>query len=312
MSQEHWSSYWQTGVLTSLPQDFPVNYDGEIADYWRAILSPLSGSVHVVDVCTGNLALPLLMMTELNRADLELQITAIDKAIIDKEAIGNRFPKVVTALQNVNVYDHTDVININQVLDEPVDLITSQYGIEYADTDAVAQPLYDALKEGGRLAFVAHATDSAVTAYMEQEKQVFDELTEMHLFELLAEFGSGKITPVMFQQEAKRQVKILGLKVKSQPRQLTQIIYQALESINIMSIKQLIDQKDKIRLFGEQHWQAQLRAVDLLKVITKMQRDPLWYLPFEDCGFQLMNRQTIIYQGKHHAGVGYLFMKNKR
>ena len=61
MSNNHWSEYWKTGVLTSLPSDFKENYDGELYEYWESVLLAQQTPLRVLDVCTGNGAVAILL-----------------------------------------------------------------------------------------------------------------------------------------------------------------------------------------------------------------------------------------------------------
>lgn len=310
-TSDHWSRYWQFGALTSLPQDFSKNYDGELADFWKQVIEDLPSDAEVIDVCTGNLALPVLMKQIANSTGKQIKFSGVDAASIDKSVIASQHPELADVLNDVVVIDNTTIEKLTDVVVNPVDLITSQYGIEYCDTEKVAPVLFKSLKPGGRFVFVAHATETAISGFMQQERQAFEFLQKLAVFDTLIAFAEGRMKAKLFQGHVKKSLKKIHEALAQKPVQLLQIVHQALGGLSQLNLKQLISQKQKIGQFSSQHLMAQLRANDLLQVIEKMQNNPEWYAPFLTTGLTLESKEAIIYQGKHHAGTAYCFSKPK-
>lgn len=311
-TNDHWSRYWAYGSLTSLPQDFRKNYDGELAIFWQQIINSLDESVSVIDVCTGNLALPLLMKQLNEKLNKSMQITGVDLAKIDKQAIASQHPETADWLKDIKVLDSTAIEDLAVVIEQPVDLITSQYGIEYCDIESIAPQILPLLKPGGRLVFVSHAADTAILSAMKEEQMAFDLLNDWRVFETMKSFGEGRYKPAYFQKQVLKQLSILHEHILQTPVQLLQIFHQALGGLSQLSITQLSTQREAVAQFYMQHWQAQLRAADLLTVSEKIAKNPEWYLPFENAGLVLEHKQSILYQGKHNAGTAYQFRKSDK
>src|SRR5690606_20552509 len=77
---EVWSAYWGQGPLHSLPTSFPDNYQGQIRDFWVGMLSGLGTGHRMLDIGTGNGALPRMAL-ELRGVNCP-QVDAIDAAAV--------------------------------------------------------------------------------------------------------------------------------------------------------------------------------------------------------------------------------------
>ncbi|WP_154222433.1 hypothetical protein [Marinicella rhabdoformis] len=307
--KSHWSAYWKTGSLTSLPQDFKRNYDGELADFWGGALNELPQSATVVDVCTGNLALPLLF-SQLNvQVNKQLNLMAVDLARIEKSDIMKAFPEVSSYLDGITVFDETAVEAIDEKIDQPVDMITSQYGLEYCETSIIAPQIYQLLKPGGCLVFVSHATDTDILKSMKSEKEAFDILQKLKVFSVLKSFGEGRFQPAYFHKQLTKQLPAIHQALIKKPMQLLQVFHQALGGLSQLSLDQIATQQRAVKQFYQQQWMAQMRAADLLWVSEKISNNPEWYLAFEAAGLVLEEQKNIWYKGKHNAGTSYKFRK---
>lgn len=307
--QQHWSAYWQMGSLTSLPQDFKQNYDGELAEFWLAILSHLPDFSSVVDVCTGNLALPLLMHQLNTKVQKEFKVKAVDLAVINKSDIAKIHPDLVDHLNKIEVIDQTPIETIQEKINQQVDLITSQYGLEYCEIPAIAPQLANLLKPGGRLVFVSHANDTDILKSMKDEKMAFDILQEFKVFSSMKSYGEGRFQPAYYQKQLNKQLSAIHEKLVQKPMQLLQVFHQALGGLSQLTEAQLSTQKKAVKQFYNQHWMAQMRAADLLLVSEKIANNPKWYQAFESAGLILEEKKSIWYQGKHNAGTAYKFRK---
>lgn len=308
---KHWSNYWESGVLTSLPQDFKKNYDGELASFWENIVSDLPAQADAIDLCTGNLALPVLLCQLSNKFNKKLNYTAVDIAKINKSTIINKNPELADVVREINIIDETSVEDLSEKIVGQVDIVTSQYGLEYCDTEPVAKKVYDLLKAEGQLVFVSHATDTDILKSMQEEKLAFDTLEDLKVLSLMKRYGEGRHQAAYFQQQINKQLKQLHKILLDKPLQLLQIFHQAMGGLSKLSLSQLEMQKEAIFNFYHQHWLAQMRANDLLTVSEKIANQPEWYEAFIDAGLVLKSKNSIWYQGKHNAGTAFIFRKPK-
>ena len=93
-SSDHWSEYWSRGCLTSLPEDFAANYDGEIAEFWRNAFQSVPAGGSVIDLCTGNGAIALLAAEYATREEQDLSITAVDGATVNSASSATAGSKI--------------------------------------------------------------------------------------------------------------------------------------------------------------------------------------------------------------------------
>ena len=164
-------------------------------------------------------------------------------AKIEKDKIAQRHPNLQSWLNEIHVIDETPVESLTNQIHTPVDLITSQYGLEYCETETIAPLLTNLLKPGGRLVFVSHATDTDILKSMQEEKRAFDILDELKVFSTLKSYGDGRFQPAYFQKQLKKQLDAIHRKLVEQPAQLLQIFHQALGGLSQLTIDQLATQQ---------------------------------------------------------------------
>src|SRR5690554_1543049 len=102
MTYEHWSNYWASGIQTSLPQDFKNNYDGEIYQFWEQVVADIPSGGRILDVCTGNGAVALILAKIAVATGREFKITAVDISQINTKYIKQNNPRA-----------HTDMIEFS-------------------------------------------------------------------------------------------------------------------------------------------------------------------------------------------------------
>ena len=147
-----WSQYWSAGGLHSCPGSFAGNYAGAIADFWQTALADLTPGTRVLDLATGNGALPQLL---LQRYGDEVQVDAVDAAQLA--------PTWFDPSRHPGVRFHSGVmIEALSFEDASFDCVVSQYGIEYAMRPDACQQALRVLRPQGRLALVMHHTGSVL------------------------------------------------------------------------------------------------------------------------------------------------------
>jgi SAM-dependent methyltransferase len=134
------------------------NYDEVIASGWREFFSSLPHRARVLDLCTGNGAIPLIALEVSRHLGTSLSITGVDKADIDPQRYaGNARVELeqVTFLGNVRAEQLPLPKN-------SYDAVVSQYGFEYTDMPSSAAEVVRVLKGGGRVRLLTHAAEGIV------------------------------------------------------------------------------------------------------------------------------------------------------
>jgi SAM-dependent methyltransferase len=167
-----WSRYWKQDVLHSLPGSFAGNYAGGIGRFWQQQFESLDASHRVLDIATGNGAIPQLVCkacsTGMPRVD------AIDLAEVAPDWLASQSLQCRQAL-----HFHAGVsAEALPFPDASFDLVTSQYGIEYCDAARAVPELARVLKPGGRVALLLHHRDSRLAEVAREEQRLTDWLLQ--------------------------------------------------------------------------------------------------------------------------------------
>ncbi|MCB1582686.1 MAG: class I SAM-dependent methyltransferase [Xanthomonadales bacterium] len=311
MSKQHWSEYWKTGALTSLPADFKENYDGELYEYWKTVLLSGLPQLKILDVCTGNGAVALLLSEIAEKHHIAVDVVAVDASDIKPSRLLNAFPQKKVHINQINFIGNCFVESMATTVPGTFDLIVSQYGIEYCDTEQAATNIVQKLKACGRLVFIAHSPNTAMLEYMEIEQQIFNYLDTLKAFDLLLNFSRNKISTNHFKNNLQQCLQAMSEQhhFKSQNLFNTwgKMMYQMLQIRNA----DLKNQRVKVGQFAKSHLFAKARAQDMLDVSQKLMNDTEWYQPFIAAGLSLENHGEMTYQGKHNVGHFYEFVKNQ-
>jgi SAM-dependent methyltransferase len=176
-----WETYWRTGRLASCIEHPGGGYGGEIAAAWRDFFARLSDGARILDVGTGNGAIPLLAIEAADAGAKTFSIDAIDAAAIAPQLhVRGR----AQSLSRVRFHPNTPM-SAPPFAPASFDAITGQYALEYSDIAASVTALAPLLGVGGRVQFILHAAEGEPVAGASEE--VVDArylLEEVRLFEL--------------------------------------------------------------------------------------------------------------------------------
>lgn len=318
LQQRAWSRYWSSGALTSLPEDFHSNYDGEIRDFWRARCAALSDGAAVLDVCTGNGAVALLLAEALSDRGVGHWLTAVDQADIRPELIRQRFPALARYVDSIRFIGGRafeeialDGVSGDELAGASQDLIVSQYGIEYCEPGEAARQCARLLKPGGRLALLTHATDSAMRATMQQELEQYEVLADSGLFERLQAWRSGALDSAGF-------VRALG-EIDAAIRRRTDVDSSPLFAyvlgltgqVGRWTVAQLDAQRAAVIDGIEQLEDGRSRLDQMLGVHRVLESPERFAGHFEQAGLVLDEHGPLTYRGIHAVGHRFLFSKSQ-
>ncbi|WP_374472770.1 class I SAM-dependent methyltransferase [Arenimonas sp.] len=168
-----WSAYWATGGLHSCVGSFGGNYGGAIGGFWRNVFSRLPATpVRALDLATGNGAIPLMLWEQRGQGGL-LTVDAVDLAQLA--------PTWHRPDQHAGIRFHAGVAMEALPFDDAsFDLVTSQYGFEYARRDEALAEALRVLKPGGTLALVMHHAGSVLVQVGRAELAHQDHLLAAH------------------------------------------------------------------------------------------------------------------------------------
>jgi ubiquinone/menaquinone biosynthesis C-methylase UbiE len=143
-SASAWTHYWQTGQAHSCINS--SSRDGEeLAALWQDLANLLPAGARVLDLATGNGA----VAEHFASTNPNLNITGVDQADITP---------VTTQVSYQGRIDITEL----PFADGSFDMVTSQFGFEYAPRLNAAEEAARVLADGGQLCFLMHHPCSAV------------------------------------------------------------------------------------------------------------------------------------------------------
>jgi ubiquinone/menaquinone biosynthesis C-methylase UbiE len=310
MSNTHWTAYWETGALTSLPMDFKANYDGELEHYWQSILlKKWPEPVTVLDVCTGNGAIALLIQELAEKHQVKIGITAIDASDIDPTNISKSFPEKQKYISSINFIGNCLVENMAETINEQFDLVVSQYGIEYCDTHQAAKNVAQLLKPDGQLVFVAHSPDTAMHQYMQTEELMYQFLEQIGILDAFSRFGQNQLTVNGYKNKLQKSLDAMSKQIKYRSNNLFQTWGNAALQLYEMNNSVLKTQRNSVNEFYLKYQHARSRSQDMLNVTEKLLHQGDWFLTFEQYGLKLVKHDEIIYKNTHNVGHFYEFIK---
>lgn len=181
---ETWSEVWTTPTLTAFSNSFKENYDGSILKFWE---SQITGNLdHVVDLACGNGALTWIANDLLNCNESKTKVTGIDYAEIDPFEVLARNPE---DYPQVSFIGNTGIESL-PFTDGSVDLVISQYGLEYSNLDQSIPEIIRVLSPSGKMAFIMHDADGELARNAIETAEDFRTVNDIiRCDELILELG---------------------------------------------------------------------------------------------------------------------------
>lgn len=150
--REAWSSYWAGGGLHSCIGSLVDDRAGAVNTFWRDCFAPLRDGERILDLATGNGALPKLLK---DAVPARVRVDAVDLADVA--------PRWRAADADDGITFHPRVrMEALPFDDGTFDLVASQFGLEYARWPVALDEATRVCRPGGRLAFVMHHADSVI------------------------------------------------------------------------------------------------------------------------------------------------------
>jgi len=170
--REVWARYWSTGALHSCTTSYAGDYAGAIAAFWRDVFSALQPGQRVLDIASGNGALPRLLLSCRPQAD-------VDCDAVDLSPVAPAWAASLPAPQLERIRFHGGTrAEALPFGDGCFDLVVSQYGFEYCRLDEAASELQRVLAPGGGVAMILHHAGSRPVTLAHDELAHIDWLTQ--------------------------------------------------------------------------------------------------------------------------------------
>lgn len=153
----HWSQFWQTTkTLNSFSaSENAFGYRGELLTFWHKQLVNISREAQVVDLGTGNGALALAAYRYLTAERRDARVHGIDAAAINPCAVFADEAAIVGDLWQIQFHPECS-IEAMPFKPGSVDMLLSQFALEYAEREPAVATCARVLAPKGRLVAVMH------------------------------------------------------------------------------------------------------------------------------------------------------------
>ena len=304
-NKQHWSNFWKSGQLTSLPEDFRENYNGSIQSQWNRCFEQLPNNSKLLDVCCGNLAISLLAAEFSRKSNKNFELTALDAAKINTKSIIKKHPHHKENILKTNLVTDCEIENYNTL--NKYNLITSQYGIEYCNWDKVANKIYSLLNKGGQLAIICHSAETDIIKKMKSEQKEYHSLIKIGQFQIIENYLNNTISYHQLITEINNVQEYYRTTYVNAPTALVKSLYIINQNILNTGEKLLKKLQKQLQSTINQYRFAYLRLRDLITVSNNIKNNPTWYHCFTQAGLALDEKKKII--DYNNIGVFYKFKK---
>ncbi len=163
-----WDRYWASGRGAACFADAEGNYRGRIHQVWLNLFNRIPDACRVLDIATGNLAVPLIGAGSGLQQGKRFEIHGVDSARVS-------LPPDLDSRLTEQIVVHARVAAERLPFEACFfDLVTGQYAIEYTDWSLVFAEIGRVLRPGGLLQFVSHSQRSTVAAASRQQLREVD------------------------------------------------------------------------------------------------------------------------------------------
>jgi len=302
----HWSDYWESGALTSLPEDFAANYDGEIATFWQEQFRVLPPKPRLLDVCTGNGAVALLAA----QARPDAMISALDAAVVSPQRAVSAHPALANLVTRIEFLPGVPLEEA-ELPSASYNLICSQYGLEYSDWSQSAAVVNRLLAPGGRLAIVAHSPDSSMIETMRMEADVHAAIFANDAIQAFRKFSdSTSFSPAWFRSQLRALKGELSVLAKQWPAHpFLEQLEQVCNHLQGLGERALNNERPSAGVYYRQLATARARLEDMLAVNQRIKAAGDWFRVFEQAGLEVIDQQTLYHQARYRCGEARVFQK---
>jgi ubiquinone/menaquinone biosynthesis C-methylase UbiE len=196
----HWTQYWAADRVAACFEGPQSNYEATIRDQWEAFFRTLPSPCSVLDIGTGNGAVPVIARRIATQEGKDFSITGVDAAAIDP----HRFVQHdAAALADITFLGGVSAASL-PFEDGRFGAISSQFALEYMDREAVLSELCRVAATGARLKCIVHAENGTAAEaarvdlehcdYLLNESRLFDKARRTMAFIVDLERSGAAVT----------------------------------------------------------------------------------------------------------------------
>lgn len=178
-----WSVFWQSDQPQSCMPVIEPDASDQLSAIWRAYFEALRAGARILDLGTGNGSVATQAVTVSQTKPTPFSIHGVDLADIEP----SRFVASATKqLREITFHPRTPMEKL-PFDDNYFDAVTSQYAIEYSQTNESLPEALRVLEPGGLFRFLLHADDGVLKERCHLQLQQAETILESQMFPLLAD-----------------------------------------------------------------------------------------------------------------------------
>ncbi len=256
MALNPWTLYWQADNLESCVPTQNIADTEKVAAFWHELAAQLSVDAQVLDLACGNGVVSRHLLS--NKPSL--QITGVDQATISP----TDFLAHSSDLEKVNFLPETDVSKL-PFADDSFDVITSQFGLEYAPSEFAAPEAVRVLRSRGKIALLMHHQESEIVVPAQRQLAEIDGLlAPAMLMDHLQQFVEREIELQQLESYGRQYLQTEGDKTRQVSGQIFEGVDRVIALIdsNVAAASELA-QSMRMRLQADQQRLQQMSAAAL-------------------------------------------------
>jgi ubiquinone/menaquinone biosynthesis C-methylase UbiE len=158
LNVEHWESYYRGGRLAACPTGPDANYTLELRDIWIEFFGGLVNGARILDIGTGNGAIPLIARQTAESLGRTYEIHGADLARINPS---RDVPDGARLFAGITFHPG---VAAEKLPFEPASFtaVSGQYALEYSDMRQSLAQVLRVLQPGAGAQFLMHHTDSII------------------------------------------------------------------------------------------------------------------------------------------------------
>lgn len=187
--QEHddslweWSVFWQSDQLQSCMPANERDASDKLLSTWRVFFEGLPKEARILDLGTGNGSLAVQAVAVSKTKSAQFSIHGVDRAAIEPE----RFvTSAADLLPEIHFHPRTPMEKL-PFADNHFSAVTSQYAIEYSQTDASLPEALRVLQPGAPFRFLLHSDDGVLKERCQLQCRQAEAILHSGLFDVLAD-----------------------------------------------------------------------------------------------------------------------------
>ncbi|MDX1516786.1 MAG: methyltransferase domain-containing protein [Woeseiaceae bacterium] len=158
MAVDHWTEFYRGGALVTCATGTEPGYSGAVEQVWRDFFRALPAGARIVDIGSGNGAIPAIAIDVSRTEKLDFGIHATDLAEIDPV---EHVPDGRRLFAGVHFHPGVPAHEL-PFANASVTAVTGHYALEYTDVADTLREIARVLAPRGHALFIIHHADSVV------------------------------------------------------------------------------------------------------------------------------------------------------